>query len=627
MLATLSLRARLVAALAALALVGVTSVAWFASGVITASRAEVGDAAATAEVVELAVVAGDLVHELQIERGQSVGYLASGGTAFADELPRQRTATDERHVALAEHIERTGAGLEASVREAALGALGDLASLDAQRGLVDGHAVEGPELAAHYTGIIAELITGVDVGLFGIEHPDLARDGAAFLSLLRAKELAGQQRAQLNAVFTTDTLTPQQLASITGSIGQQQVLLADFERSAAQKVVARYRAAADTPSFTGVAVFEQAMFDNGLSGGFGVESGAWFAASTERIELLRAIETEQAEHLIHTADDVAQAASGALRNAVVTSALALLLTAGIALVVTRWVGRSVAAPLRENARTLTTSSLEMSSVAGQVGSNAEETAAQSGVVAAAGEQVSANVQSVAVAIEELTASIDEIARNAAEASQVAASAVTTARDTNETVAKLGTSSAQIGQVIDVITSIAEQTNLLALNATIEAARAGEAGKGFAVVAQEVKDLATATAKATDEVGAQIEGIQGDTSRAVGAIESISAIVGRISDLQTSIASAVEEQSSATSEIARSVAEAATGSTQIAENITGVATAAAETTEGAARTEQVAGELADMAAALDVLVLGTRAAGTTTRPARAVPAGLGELNPA
>src|SRR5436853_254450 len=159
-----------------------------------------------------------------------------------------------------------------------------------------------------------------------------------------------------------------------------------------------------------------------------------------------------------------------------------------------------------------------------------------------------------------------------EAASVASSAVGTAENPTATVSKLGSSSAEIGQVIRVITEIAEQTNLLALNATIEAARAGEAGKGFAVVANEVKELAKETAKATEDISRKIEAIQADTRGAVAAIEQIGKVINQINDLQNAIASAVEEQTATTGEISRNVGEAARGSNEIAQSITGGATA-------------------------------------------------------
>ena len=250
---------------------------------------------------------------------------------------------------------------------------------------------------------------------------------------------------------------------------------------------------------------------------------------------------------------------------------------------------------------LASSSEELAAVSTQMGSNAEETSAQSNVVSAAAEQVSKNVQTVATGTEEMAASIKEIAKNASEAAKVATAAVQVAETTNATVAKLGESSTEIGNVIKVITSIAEQTNLLALNATIEAARAGEAGKGFAVVANEVKELAKETAKATEEIGGKIAAIQADTQGAVAAIAQISSVINQINDISNTIASAVEEQTATTNEIGRNITEAATGSGEIAKNITGVAQAAQSTSTGAGNIQTASAELAKMANTLQQLV--------------------------
>jgi methyl-accepting chemotaxis protein len=143
------------------------------------------------------------------------------------------------------------------------------------------------------------------------------------------------------------------------------------------------------------------------------------------------------------------------------------------------------------------------------------------------------------------------------------------------MARLGNSSQEIGQVVKVITSIAQQTNLLALNATIEAARAGEAGKGFAVVANEVKELARQTAKATEEIGSKISGVQSETNSAIGAIREITEVISKINEISTTIAGAVEEQNAATSEISRNVGEAARGTAEVSSSISMVTQVAAE----------------------------------------------------
>jgi methyl-accepting chemotaxis protein len=259
------------------------------------------------------------------------------------------------------------------------------------------------------------------------------------------------------------------------------------------------------------------------------------------------------------------------------------------------------AQIGHNAQALASSSEELATVSQQMSANAEETATQSNVVSAAAEQVTKNLETVATATEEMSASIKEIAKNATESARVATSAVKTAEATSATVAKLGESSAAIGQVIKVITTIAQQTNLLALNATIEAARAGEAGKGFAVVANEVKELAKDTAKATEDISRKIEAIQGDTKGAVDSIGEIRTIIHQVNDISNTIASAVEEQTATTNEIARNVQEGAKGGAQVAENIVAVAQAAKSTTQGASDTQTAAGELARMAAELQKIV--------------------------
>jgi methyl-accepting chemotaxis protein len=251
--------------------------------------------------------------------------------------------------------------------------------------------------------------------------------------------------------------------------------------------------------------------------------------------------------------------------------------------------------------TLAGASEELLTVSQQLAAAAQTASDQAGQVSATAAQVSANLGAVASGAQEMGSAIGEVARGTNDAARVAAAAVRVAEDTQTTIAKLGVSSAEIGEVVQVITSIAEQTNLLALNATIEAARAGEAGKGFAVVAGEVKELAKETATATAGITTRIEAIQGDTQAAVAAIAQISEIIAQINGTQTTIASAVEEQTATTAEISRSVAEAATGSAAIADSITGLARVSAQTSSGVTDTQQAAGQLARIAADLRQLV--------------------------
>ena len=240
---------------------------------------------------------------------------------------------------------------------------------------------------------------------------------------------------------------------------------------------------------------------------------------------------------------------------------------------------------------------ELDATAQTMSAGAEETSVQAGNVAAASEEASTNIQTVATATEELTASVAEINTQVSESARIAANAVEEADRGNATMEGLSQASERIGEIVSLISDIAAQTNLLALNATIEAARAGEAGKGFAVVASEVKSLATQTAKATDDISAQINQMQGATSEAVEAIVAVRQTIGQMSEISTAIASAMEEQGATTSEIARNIQEATSGVNDVTSNITGVSTSAQQTGESATEVLRASRELSTQGEAL------------------------------
>lgn len=251
--------------------------------------------------------------------------------------------------------------------------------------------------------------------------------------------------------------------------------------------------------------------------------------------------------------------------------------------------------------TLTKSSKTLKELSHTMSSNSEETTAQVKSVSSSCEEVSSNITTVATAMEEMTSTVKEISKNTHDAAAIAANASNEARETNHIISQLGASSSEIGKVTKMISSIAQQTNLLALNATIEAARAGEAGKGFAVVATEVKELAKATAKATEEITQKIDAIRENTSKAVGAIEKITDIINKINDMANTIAAAIEEQSVTVNDVARNISKAASGSNEISQSIGDVATAANNTSKGAINTQKSAEELAKIAEELQALV--------------------------
>ncbi len=253
-----------------------------------------------------------------------------------------------------------------------------------------------------------------------------------------------------------------------------------------------------------------------------------------------------------------------------------------------------------NANTVAAASEEVTANLRTVGAAVEQMSSNMKTIAASTEQMTSSVNTVATAIEEMSVSLNEVSKNSGQAATVASRAAMNAGNTAQTVNMLGKSAQEIGKVVDMIKGIAAQTNLLALNATIEAASAGEAGKGFAVVANEVKELAKQTASATEEIRAQVEGMQGNTQQAVKAIDEIVTIINEINNISGTIAAAVEEQTATTNEISKNVGYAARGAAEVARN---VQQAAAGTNEVSRNVQEAVKGVTDISRNINQLATG------------------------
>ncbi len=294
--------------------------------------------------------------------------------------------------------------------------------------------------------------------------------------------------------------------------------------------------------------------------------------------------------------------STALRQT--TLILAVLLLGGTAML---WAfARAVSRRVEDATADVVAATADLGGVADRLGASARDTAALAESTDTGSSQLAAHLSNLAAAVDEMSSSIGEISRSTSEVNSISTEAVGVTGLMQQRVDALGESSRRIGRVAEVVTAIAEQTNLLALNATIEAARAGEAGKGFAVVANEVKDLASETAKATSEIAGLIATIQEDSSEVAGAIAGISATIAQIDDLQTHVAAAIEEQSITTREIGRTVGDAANQAEQIAGAIRTVSARAGSTTEDAGTTRAAAARLQAVSSDLDALTNGAAA---------------------
>ncbi len=257
--------------------------------------------------------------------------------------------------------------------------------------------------------------------------------------------------------------------------------------------------------------------------------------------------------------------------------------------------------MSEVSHTLASASEELTAVSGGLGQECDRTSTQLGAVTSSCSTVDGGLQAVATATEEMSSAIGEVSRQAADAANIATGAAQAAESSRVIVASLSESGRAVEKVLNVILSLARQTNLLALNATIEAARAGEAGRGFAVVANEVKELAAATSRATQEITGVVTAIQTSCGEATESIGGIVGVIEQVRDAQNAIAGAVEEQTAVVNEISGRIATAASGTSEISGSLSALAQGAQAVSKGANDGEAAAQELARLAADLQQLV--------------------------
>lgn len=632
-----------------LVIVPLIALAVLAGILMTQSFNTYRDSVKTNQLMSVAVSAGDLIHTLQIERGSTAGFLQSNGKKFSNILPGIRGKTDERINDFKNQIsgmDTNSLPLMAKAVEQSKSNLDKIADIRQRASQL---TLTVPDEVSFYTNTIASLIDTMSVGVEYNHDAMISQKMIAYLSFIRAKENAGQERALVTAAFTANKVDPAQYRTILTKFNHQDAYLKDFRSIAGSEEKDSLEAVLTGAAAKEVERYRNILINKSSEGGFEVEPTEWFKTITAKIDGLHETESLIASRINADSARLLQGSRTQLFAALAVCIFAIVTT----IIVSFWVARGISLPLQEMVK-FAEKSISENNFSGKVPERGTIEVVRAGkslnslvdkfrniileakqssdkittaahLLALSSNEVKNNsivqssaAESVAAAVQQSSVSISETSTNAKAAAELVVHArqdsenagrimqetvgkmdgvAKLIRDSGDSVHNLSESSQKIGHIVQVISEIADQTNLLALNAAIEAARAGEQGRGFAVVADEVRKLAERTGLATGEIAALIQSIQNEIGGTVVSMQQANQHAAMSLELVNQSANALQqidkgdlEVSSDVQNISDALVEQDAAIRQIAVSIEQIAQMAESNNNAATKNNKTAAEL-------------------------------------